>query len=230
MAREIEAIIFDKDGTLFDFRATWGTWAESMIASLAGGDTDLRGRVSDALGYVTGRGFESSSVVIAGTPGQIAAALSKSTGLPPEDLEALANRIAEVTPQVSVTGLVEIISGLAEDHVLGVVTNDGEAPALVHLEGAGLAPHLAFVSGYDSGHGAKPEPGPLLAFSRATGTRPEHTLMVGDSRHDMAAGRAAGMGTVAVLTGTALAEDLADLADAVLPDISHLAGWIAAGR
>ena len=51
--------------------------------------------------------------------------------------------------------------------------------------------------------------------------------MVGDSRHDLAAGRAAGLTTVAVLTGVAVAEDLADLADAILPDISHLPGWIA---
>ena len=52
--------------------------------------------------------------------------------------------------------------------------------------------------------------------------------MVGDSTHDLIAGHAAGMRTVAVLTGLAVREDLEDLANLVLPDISHLAAWISA--
>ena len=51
--------------------------------------------------------------------------------------------------------------------------------------------------------------------------------MVGDSTHDLIAGRAAGMQTVGVLTGMAEAE-LAPLADAVLPDIGHLPDWLMA--
>ena len=50
--------------------------------------------------------------------------------------------------------------------------------------------------------------------------------MVGDSTHDLRAGRAAGMRAVAVLTGLAEADELAPLADAVLPDVSHLPAWI----
>jgi phosphoglycolate phosphatase len=50
--------------------------------------------------------------------------------------------------------------------------------------------------------------------------------MVGDSRHDLQAGRAAGMRTVAVLTGIAKAADLADLADVILPDIGALPAWL----
>ncbi|EPX85444.1 HAD-superfamily hydrolase, subfamily IA, variant 1 family protein [Salipiger mucosus DSM 16094] len=50
--------------------------------------------------------------------------------------------------------------------------------------------------------------------------------MVGDSTHDLIAGRAAGMQCVGVLTGPAAAEDLASQADVVLPDIGHLPGWL----
>jgi len=52
--------------------------------------------------------------------------------------------------------------------------------------------------------------------------------MVGDSTHDLIAGRAAGMKTIAVLTGMAGPADLAPLADAVLPDIGHIPGWLQA--
>jgi phosphoglycolate phosphatase len=46
--------------------------------------------------------------------------------------------------------------------------------------------------------------------------------MVGDSRHDLIAGRAAGMPTLAVLTGVADEAELAPFADVVCPDIGHL--------
>lgn len=62
----------------------------------------------------------------------------------------------------------------------------------------------------------------LLAFARHCNLTPAQVLMVGDSRHDLIAGRAAGMATLAVLTGVAGAADLADLADAVRPDIGHI--------
>ena len=50
--------------------------------------------------------------------------------------------------------------------------------------------------------------------------------MVGDSRHDLEAGRAAGMRPVAVLTGIARAADLAPHAEVVLPDIGALPAWL----
>jgi phosphoglycolate phosphatase len=223
----IDAIIFDKDGTLFDFHATWGGWAQRVLDEVAGDDAARRAAAAEAMGFDAGRGFHPSSVVIAHTAVEIAAALAEATGFAARDLEAMANRLASSTPPVVVTRLAETLHLLAGRHILGLVTNDGEAQARAHLGACGIAEHFAFVAGYDSGHGAKPDPGPLLAFSRATGTRPERTLMVGDSRHDLAAGRAAGMTTVGVLTGVAGASDLADLADVTLQDISLLPGWIA---
>jgi phosphoglycolate phosphatase len=50
--------------------------------------------------------------------------------------------------------------------------------------------------------------------------------MVGDSTHDLRAGRAAGMRTIGVLTGLATAQELSPLATAVLPDIGHLPNWL----
>jgi phosphoglycolate phosphatase len=74
------------------------------------------------------------------------------------------------------------------------VTNDAEAPAHAHLNRAGVADLFDFVAGCDSGHGAKPAPGQLLAFARRTGLAPERVVMVGDSLHDLHAGRMPGCG------------------------------------
>ena len=70
----------------------------------------------------------------------------------------------------------------------------------------------------------------LLAFAEAVGVPAGRAVMVGDSRHDMEAGRAAGMAVVAVLTGIATREELAPHADVVLPDIATLGDWIDARR
>jgi phosphoglycolate phosphatase len=56
---------------------------------------------------------------------------------------------------------------------------------------------------------------------------PDRIAMIGDSTHDLVAGRAAGMITVGVLTGPATREDLAPHATVVLPDIGHLPAWLA---
>jgi phosphoglycolate phosphatase len=50
--------------------------------------------------------------------------------------------------------------------------------------------------------------------------------MVGDSTHDLHAGRAAGMVCVAVLTGVADRDELAPHADVVLDTIADLPRWL----
>ena len=44
----VDGIIFDKDGTLFDFRATWDVWALGVIEELSEGDAALAQRIADA--------------------------------------------------------------------------------------------------------------------------------------------------------------------------------------
>ena len=38
----VDGILFDKDGTLFDFQDTWGQWAAQIIEDLSEGDPDHR--------------------------------------------------------------------------------------------------------------------------------------------------------------------------------------------
>ena len=133
---------------------------------------------------------------------------------------------AEAT-QVEAVPLVPLLDRLlAAGLTLGLATNDSEVPARSHLERAGILDRFAFVAGYDSGHGAKPEPGMLAAFCAATGIPPAACAMIGDSTHDLDSGRAAGMVTVAVLTGLATRDDLAPHADVVLDDIAALPDWL----
>ncbi|MBC7739395.1 MAG: HAD family hydrolase, partial [Candidatus Saccharibacteria bacterium] len=109
---------------------------------------------------------------------------------------------------------------------LGLASNDTEMPARIHLQKAGVLDLFDYVVGCDSGFGGKPAPGQLNEFLRRFGLTPSRVAMVGDSQHDLDAGRAAGMHVLAVLTGIATAAELAPHADAVLTDIAEIGDWI----
>jgi phosphoglycolate phosphatase len=225
----IKGIIFDKDGTLFDFNATWGVWTQKMLTAEAGDDAVLFARLADALGYdVQTKTFRRDSMVIASTAGELAEMIRSV--LPDLETDALLSRMnaaAAAVTQVEAVPLQSYFAGLRKFGLrLGIATNDAEAPARTHLDRAGVTQHFDFIAGYDSGHGGKPAPGQLLAFCAQTGLGAEHCVMVGDSTHDLHAGRAAGMRTIGVLTGPALREELSPLADVVLSSIGDIPHWL----
>ncbi|SFT66898.1 HAD family hydrolase [Sedimentitalea nanhaiensis] len=228
-ARQIEAILFDKDGTLFDFGATWEVWAQALLLRLCTQDADRAAAAGWGIGFdMKACRFLPDSIAIAGTAGQVAEALAPHVpDLSVAQVLAMLNDEAERTPQVEAVPLgpfLDRLRGLGLK--LGVATNDAENPARAHLGAAGVIDRFDFIAGFDSGHGAKPGPGQLLAFAKAVGVAPHLVAMVGDSSHDLIAGRSAGMVTVGVLTGIADAGDLAAFADVILPDISHLHAWL----
>ncbi|NCU20053.1 HAD family hydrolase [Candidatus Falkowbacteria bacterium] len=231
----VAGLIFDKDGTLYDFQATWCAWSRGLLMELAEQDERHARALGAAIGYELGEAgaggrFAPESPVIAGTVEIIAGRLLPH--LPAWDMAALVDRMnvrAALAPQTEAVPLRPLLAGLRADGLkLGVATNDSEAPARVHLTASGVEDLFDFIAGFDSGFGAKPAPGQLLAFAEATGLVPETVVMVGDSRHDLEAGRAAGMRCLGVLTGLAGADDLAPHAEAVLPDIGALPRWLAA--
>lgn len=224
----IDALLFDKDGTLFDFRKSWGAWAQGFLPGLAR-DADHVSRLAAAIGYLPDTNdFHPDSPVIAATAADIAACLQPH--LPGAELAELTSRIDEAAARagmVEAVPLVPLFTALrARGLKLGIVTNDSERPARTHIERHGLSGLVDFIAGYDSGHGAKPGPGMLNAFLREQGMQPGQVAMIGDSRHDMEAGQAAGMMRIAVLTGIATEADLAPHADVVLRDIGALPGWL----
>mgnify|MGYP000622122426 CR=1 FL=1 len=143
------------------------------------------------------------------------------------DLIARMDAAAQKVPQVQAAPLVGFFTDLqARGLKLGVATNDAESSARRHLEAAGVAEMMDFIAGYDSGFGGKPAAGQLHGFCAATGLAADACVMVGDSLHDLHAGRAAGMRTVGVLTGPAPAEELAPSAYVGLASIADLPDWL----
>lgn len=231
---DIRGIIFDKDGTLFDFTRTWGGWVRLVIRELAGDDRHLAAELARTLGFDRESGhFNPGSMVIAETTDTIMRSLLPLLpGQDPASLLAQLNRSAAEVHPAPATDLLDVLTRLrfpagAAPRRIGLATNDAEEPAHRHLRSAGVDGLFDFVAGYDSGFGGKPEIGQLLAFATQMGLAPASVAMVGDSLHDLDAARTAGMTAVAVLTGVAGAAELVPHADVVLPDISHLPDWLA---
>lgn len=224
----LDGVIFDKDGTLFDFRLSWGAFTENLLAEMAL-DADMALHLGQVLGYDPAtRMFTRTSPVISMTTPEIAAILHPHlSGISLAQLNDRMSVLSAQAPMVPAVPLRAVLADLkARGLRLGLATNDTEMPARVHLAGAGILDLFDFVVGCDSGYGGKPAPGQLMEFLRRFDLAPDRVAMVGDSRHDLDAGRAAGMHALAVLTGIATASELAPHADVVLADIAQIGPWI----
>jgi phosphoglycolate phosphatase len=95
-----------------------------------------------------------------------------------------------------------------------VVTNKPHDLTVALLEGIGLRKYFSVVLGGDSLPERKPSPMMLAEAARLSNAEPGGCLMIGDSRIDIAAGKAAGMKTCGYIAGfrgrTELAEAGAD--------------------
>ncbi|MEM6549981.1 MAG: HAD family hydrolase [Pseudomonadota bacterium] len=227
----IRGLLFDKDGTLFDFQATWRGVADTVIDTL-GRDEPERDRMAAAVGFDRAGGtFAPGSLIVAGATSDIARRWTGiRTDLDAAEIEAFAARAAlEVVnePGTLAPASVDLSALLvrlkSRGLALGVATHDGEQEARAHLAAVGTLELFDFIAGYNSGHGLKPSPGMLTAFAAATGLAPETVAVIGDSVHDLEMVRQGGGAlAIGVLTGPAGREDLSPAADHILPSIDAL--------
>ena len=197
--------MFDLDGTLVD---SVPDIARALDATLAARGFAPAG--SERVRHWVGRGSrnlvrEALAHVVDAAPEHVA-----------EDLldEALGFYLARYLEDCA--GATTLMPGAAE--LLGSMRAAGVALACVtnkpiaiteRLLGA-LLPDAGFaaVLGGDSGAGVKPAPGPLLAAMATTRVLPCAALMIGDSRHDVHAARAAAVHVICVTGGYNHGEDI----------------------
>ena len=99
-------------------------------------------------------------------------------------------------------GMDELIAGLdAREVRWGIVTNKAEGLAKPLIAQLGLSARCACVVGGDTAARMKPHPDPLYAAAALVDVPPDACIYVGDDARDIAAGRAAGMRTLAVRYG-----------------------------
>ncbi len=106
-------------------------------------------------------------------------------------------------------GMSETLRGLRDRGLkLGLVTSKVEWAARLSYERYGLQEFLSVLVFHDDTERHKPDPEPLLFAAARGGLASARTAYVGDSVHDMAAGRAAGMKAIGALWGPSQRSDL----------------------
>lgn len=232
---DIRGILFDKDGTLIDFHATWFAAADAMALRAAAQDRRRADALLDAAGFDFSAGrFRADSVLAAGTNEDVVmlwyphlSEHERKRALDEFDRMTAADEIAEPVP---LPGCQAALSALhAAGYRLGVATNDSTGGAERTLLALGVAQMFDAAYGYDAVANPKPAPDTVHAFCDLTGLRPSQLAMVGDNRHDLQMAKAGGVGlAVGVLSGTGTLETLSPLADVVLDSIADLPGFLAA--
>ncbi|MFC5384825.1 HAD family hydrolase [Aquamicrobium segne] len=229
----IKGILFDKDGTLIDFHATWAQVAEEMALEAAKGNQDKADTmlIAGGLDPVT-RSFMADSIFAAGTNLDIIELwfpeLSRAEQL--ETLEEFNQMTADkgAVFAVALPGIIDALNRLHTQRFrLGVATNDSTLGCEKTLAALGIAQLFEAAYGYDAVANAKPAPDTVRAFCDLTGLKPAEIAMIGDNRHDLDMARAGGCGlAIGVLSGTGTRASLSPLADVVLESVADLPGYL----
>ncbi|HQR31548.1 MAG TPA: phosphoglycolate phosphatase [Blastocatellia bacterium] len=201
-----KCLLFDLDGTLVDSRADLANSVNLMLTELG----------LDALPSVRVLGFvgEGARLLVE----RSLAAATKSTPTVEDVDQALGIYLrhyrehlldyTRVYPEVEET--LACLSHIPK----AIVTNKPYEFSVALLEGLGMLSQFSVVLGGDSLPERKPSPMMLLEAARGCGFEPSECLMVGDTKFDVSAGRAAGMKTCGYIPGfrgrTELAEAGAD--------------------
>ena len=232
---DIKGILFDKDGTLVDFNATWLSIADFMAMDAAEGDRWKADRLLSAAGFdFINKRFRPDSIFASGTNMDVVELWFPR--LSDEDQMLAVARFNEITSvqgssmAMALPGIVGALTALHKRaYRLGVATNDSTAGAEKTMVTLGVAQLFDAAYGYDAVANPKPAPDTILAFCDLTGLRPAEIAMVGDNRHDLEMARAGGCGlAVGVLSGTGTRESLSAIADVVLDSVADLPDFLSA--
>jgi len=214
-AYDIDAILFDKDGTLLDFLSLWGTWADCLYDRLRAGLaargiewrmdewTGLLGTFHAEDGRMTG--FDRRGPFAMGAIDDVTAILAGQAyrrGLPWNDALELvrdcrgqaAAELDRRRPARAFPGLRRFLDQCAQHGLpLAVVTADDTKEARKHLHWLGIDGHFADIIGNDRVSRGKPDPEMVYLACASLGIDPSRTALIGDTAGDMQMGKAAGV-------------------------------------
>ncbi|MGZ7440406.1 HAD family hydrolase [Paenibacillus sp. TH7-28] len=211
---EIQAILFDKDGTLLDFVYTWGKWGELLLACFS---AEIKGRRLPALpanllemwgmryneaGEFAG--YDRNSPLSMGTVDDLLTLLAWEgyrLGLSWAEAWMLAgtcrlaadaglkqSRTARLIP-----GVLPFLEQCERSGIkLGIVTSDETSAAEEHLEWLGIRRFFSICLGADRVNRGKPFPDMVESACQQIAVDVARTAVIGDTDGDMQMARSAG--------------------------------------
>jgi phosphoglycolate phosphatase len=208
----IRLVVFDLDGTLVDSAQDLATAVNEALTSVAPGRPTLPLEVVKAF---VGDG---ASILIQRTLRHAGLELPKARVLP-VFLECYARHLLDTTRLYP--GVLETLDRLA-DRTLAVLTNKRGGLSRDLLAGLGVASRFARIWGPDDAGAHKPDPAGLHRLLSELDFAAGDSAIIGDSGADVAAGRAAGLRTIAATWGFNPESLVAEPADRTIHDIRAL--------
>lgn len=217
--RPIEAVLFDLDGTLVE---TDDRWVERIAHRLQPierflPDQDAKRLARRLVMWLDGWSGGFLALLDRLKLDGVAQRLARR-------LQIVENHTEGWQPQL-VAGVESLLRQLNGRYRLGVVSTRSEAEVRALLAQHGLDQEVQVIVGSDTTERIKPHPQPVLWAAQRLGVAPEHTVLVGDTRVDVRAAKAAGALAIGVLCGFGEQHDLAD-ADLILESTADLAQWL----
>jgi phosphoglycolate phosphatase len=176
----VRLIVFDLDGTLIDSKRDLADAMNALLVEL-GAEALPIDQVAEMIGdgaAVLVRRALTASGLSADTPD----ALNRFLGLYDDRL------IAHTQPYDGIQAVLEALKGSCS---LAVLTNKPARATTIILEQLRLSTYFDQVVGGDSQFGRKPDPTGLLHLVHEAGSRPDATVLVGDSPIDLETARRA---------------------------------------
>lgn len=227
---DAQAIIFDKDGTLIDFDAMWGTWTLQLADRLqASVKLDVRAALCESYGYDINRRKILPDGKLTCTPmwelRQMMVDVVQSVGLSEDQAQ---HRVEEAwfvpDPVILAKPFTDVRRLFTNIHRHGIkiaiATTDDRKPTEAMLEAFGVSDLIASMICADDGIRAKPAPDMVTTISSRIKVNPSQVVVVGDTVADMQMARSAGAGyVIGVLSGVGLLEHLTPLADILIDNV-----------
>jgi N-acetyl-D-muramate 6-phosphate phosphatase len=191
MFKDVQAVLFDLDGTLIDSAPDLGAAADLMRTTRGLPSIEL-----SAYRHMAGAGARGMLGIAFGmTPDH-----PEFNTLREEFFANYEQRLMQNT--VIFPGVAEMLGDLVQRGTpWGVVTNKSKRFTMPLTEAMPLFATAGTIISGDSTAHSKPHPLPLLEAARQLNVAPERCMYVGDDERDIVAGLAAGMVTVAVSYG-----------------------------
>ncbi len=211
--RQVEAILFDLDGTLMDTDDQTADRIERMLKRLGIGKPARKAR------WLVMKGE---------TPVNGLITLMDKIGLDKAVMDFIRwINHGKVQRFRMMEGVDEMLARLKSHYRLAVVTTRSHAEAEAFLKENNLEDHFELIISRSSTWRLKPHPEPVLSASKKLGLPVHRCLMVGDTPPDVFSARKAGALSVGVLCGFGNAEELREAgADAILDHTSLLADFL----
>lgn len=199
---DVDAVAFDKDGTLIDLDGYWLEPSRIWVEEAAAGDPDVARLLAAELGLEADR-LRPGGPLAMGTVEQVTALtaeLLRGLGVPGADADRRASearrRAMEAGSNIPLRALGDVAGTLRrlreEDVGVAVVTADDHAPTRRALDDLGLADLVDLVLTADGDIPPKPHPAVVTTVASFFATSPDRILVVGDSPVDAETARAAG--------------------------------------